>query len=78
MKAYHHIAFDPESQPLMLTMTPLGPRQCIKMPLGLKDSGAVFQRVIHETLQSCPGAIPYIDDILVYGRTKQEHDQNLE
>ncbi len=78
MKAYHHIALHPESRPLTLTMTPLGPRQYVKMPLGLKDSGAVFQRAIRETLKDCPGSIPYIDDILVYGRTKEEHDRNLE
>ncbi len=62
----------------MLMMTPLGPCQYIKMPLGLKDLGAVFERSIHETLPDCPGTVPYIDDILVYGRTKQEHDHNLE
>ncbi len=59
-------------------MTPLGPRQYVKMPLGLKDSGAIFQWAIRETLNDCPGSIPCIDDILVYGRTKQEHDRNLE
>ncbi len=62
----------------MLTMTPLGPCQYVKMLLGLKDSGAVFQCMIWETLQDCPGSIPYIDDILVYGWTQKEHDQNLE
>ncbi len=78
MKAYHHISLHPDSRPLTLTITPLGPRQYMKMPLGLKDSGAVFQRAIWGTLQDCPGSIPYIDDILVYGRTQKEHDQNLE
>ncbi len=34
--------------------------------------------MIHETLKDCPGVIPYVDDILVYGRTQSEHDQNLE
>ncbi len=59
-------------------MTLLGLRQYIKMSLGLKDSGTVFQCCIHETLEECPGAIPYIDDILVYACTKEEHDHNLE
>ncbi len=77
-KAYHHISLHPESWPLMLTMTPLGPCQYIKIPLGLKDSGAVSQRAIHETLQDCPSTVPYIDNILVYGKTKQEHNCNLE
>ncbi len=40
------------------------------------DLGAVIQH-IWETLHDCPGAVPYIDDILVYGRSQQEHDQNL-
>ncbi len=29
-------------------------------------------------LQDCLGVIPYVDDILVFGKTKKEHDQNLE
>ncbi len=78
MKAYYHIPLDPESRPLTLMMTPLGPRQYVKPPLGLKDFGAAFQRAIHETLKDCPGVVPYVDDILVYGRTQAEHDQNLE
>ncbi len=78
MKAYHHIMLHPESRPLTLAMTPLGPRQYMKMPLGLKDSGAIFQWAIRETLKDCPGMIPYIDNILVCGRTKEEHDWNLE
>ncbi len=48
------------------------------MPLRLKDSGAVFQRCIRETLENCPGSIPYIGDILVYGKMQKEHDRNLE
>ncbi len=34
MKAYHHTELHPESRPLTLTMTALGPRQYVKMPLG--------------------------------------------
>ncbi len=43
MKVYHHIPLAPESRPLTLMMMPLGPRQYVKLPLGLKDSGAAFQ-----------------------------------
>ncbi len=78
MKAYHHVPLAPKSRPLTLTMTPLGPRQYVKLPLGLKDSGVAFQCAIHNTLRDCPGVVPYVDDILVYGKTKAEHDQNLE
>ncbi len=59
MKAYHHVALDPESSPLTLVMTPLGLHHYVKMPLGLKDLGAMFQCCIHEMLEDCPGTIPY-------------------
>ncbi len=59
-------------------MMTLGPRQYMKLPLGLKDSGAAFQRAIHDTLKDCPGVVPNLDDILVYGKTHAEHDQWLE
>ncbi len=36
------------------------------------------QRCIREMLEDCPGSVPYIDDILVYRKMKQEHDHNLE
>ncbi len=75
MKAYHHILLAPESRPLTLMMMPLGPRQYVKLPLGLKDSRAIFQWAIHETLKDCPGVVPYVDDILVYGITQAKHDQ---
>ncbi len=50
----------------------------VKMPLGLKDSATIFQWAIHETRQDHPGAVPSISNILVYGKTKQEHDHNLQ
>ncbi len=86
MKAYHHIELHPESRPLALIylfsscqskINNQSMNQYVKMLLGLKDSRADFQHCIQETLEDCLGAIPYIDDVLVYGKTKQEHDHNL-
>ncbi len=59
-------------------MMPLEPWQYMRMPLGLKDSSAVFQQCIWETLENCPCSIPYIDNIFVYGKMQQEHHHNLE
>ncbi len=77
-KAYHHVLLAPESWPLTLTMMPLGPSQYVKLPLGLKDPGTAFQHGFHSMLKNCPGMVPYVDDILIYGKMKVEHDQNLE
>ncbi len=79
MKAYHHIALHPDSQPLTPDHDPPGTLLICEDALGIfKDSGTMFQRCRWEMLEDYPGSVPYIDDILVYGKTKQEHDQNLE
>ncbi|KAF9752819.1 Retrovirus-related Pol polyprotein from transposon opus [Nosema granulosis] len=50
-----------------------------RMPMGFKSSLAVFQRFMdmileEEIRKSC---FVYVDDILVFGRTEEEHDENL-
>ena len=45
--------------------------------MGLTDSAAVFQRQVSRALEGIPGVRAYIDDILVYGDTIQEHEENL-
>lgn len=53
--------------------------QFTKMPQGFKNSPAIFQRamqlILKELLETC--CVVYIDDILVYGETAEEHDENL-
>ena len=37
----------------------------------------IFQRVVSDILSGLPGVIVYIDDILVFGRSRTEHDERL-
>ncbi len=76
-KAYYHVGLAEESRPLTSTLTPKGLYQYRRLPMGLKDSAAAFQRRVAQTLHDCSGTIVYIDDILVFGRTKMEHDERL-
>ena len=51
----------------------------LKMPFGLKNAPATFQRcvdrILGESKYKC--AIGYLDDILVYSKTFEEHKQHL-
>jgi hypothetical protein len=53
--------------------------QFIRMAQGFKNSPAIFQRAMNlifgDLMRRC--CIVYIDDILVFGKTKNEHDKNL-
>ena len=50
------------------------------MPFGLTNAPATFQRMMNSVLRDLlyNGCLVYIDDILVYGRTVEEHNERLE
>ncbi|MCP4341268.1 MAG: hypothetical protein GY799_20885, partial [Desulfobulbaceae bacterium] len=51
--------------------------QFTHLPMGMIDSGAVFCRAVEQTLRGLNGVDSYVDDILIYGKSKEEHDENL-
>ena len=76
-KGYFHVLLHPKSRDLTTTLTPLGMRRYCRLPMGLKDSASVFQRLIQQALAGAAGVIYYIDDIIVYGSDQETHDRNL-
>ena len=58
--------------------THLGLRRYTRLNFGVSSAVEIFQNVICETLAGIQGAINLSDDILVYGKTQEEHDQALE
>ncbi len=77
-KGYWHIDLSKESQPLTAFITPSrGLLQFTHLPMGMIDSGAVFCHAVERTLQGLNGVDSYVDDILIYGKPKEEHNTNL-
>ena len=44
---------------------------------GLASAPAAFQHIMSKILKDCPGVQFYLDDVIVYGSSLQEHDANL-
>ena len=60
-----------------LLTTPFG-RFCFnRLPFGITSAPEHFQRRMSEILQDVEGAVCLMDDILVHGKSKEEHDQRL-
>lgn len=57
-----------------------GKYELVRMPFGLKNAPGIFQRVMDDVLREYIGKIchVYIDDIIIFGETFQEHMKNLE
>ena len=71
------VPLDPESQKLTTFITPYG-RYCFRrLPFGITSAPEIFQRIMHDLLHDLPGVVLYMDDILVFGSSKSQHDERL-
>ena len=52
--------------------------QFTRCPFGLTNAVTGCMRVMREVFKGLDGTIIYLDDILVHGRTMEEHDERLE
>jgi predicted aspartyl protease len=79
-QAYYQVALAEDSQDKTAFSTKEGQFCFNRLPFGLATAPATFQRLMHEMLTGIlfNGAIVYLDDILVYGRNQEEHDQRLQ
>ena len=66
-----------ESALLTTFITPFG-RFCFnRLPFGITSAPEHFQRRMSEILQDVEGAVCLMDDILIHGKSKEEHDERL-
>ncbi len=50
----------------------------LKMPFGLKNSPACFQRNIQMVIGDNDFSVPYLDDVLIFSETEEEHLTHIE
>ncbi|XP_075530161.1 uncharacterized protein LOC142563495 [Dermacentor variabilis] len=66
-----------EDSPELPFITPYG-RYCFcRLPFGITSAPEYFQKQMARILEGQEGVANIIDDILVFGRTRQEHDARL-
>ena len=77
-KGYYQIGIDEDSKDKTAFVTPFGKFRFNRMPFGLRNAPAIFQRTMEEVLRGCyEFASPYIDDILVFSENGGDHAGHL-
>jgi len=76
-KAYHQFVLDESSRHITTFATHIGWFRYKRLFFGINTASEIFQKKIHQLLIDIPGAINIADDILIVGKTTQEHDSNV-
>ena len=74
---FWQIELAPESSKLTTFITPFGRYSFNRLPFGITSAPEHFQRKMSGILSDLDGVVCLIDDVLVYGKTEQEHDQRV-
>lgn len=74
---YWHVKLDEESKKLCTFATPFGNYRFLRLPFGIKTAPGIFQQMNYDNFGDIENTLIYFDDILIFGRTKKEHDAIL-
>ena len=72
---FHQIELDEESSKLCTFNTLNGRYRYRRLAFGIKDASEIFQQKMEREFGEW--ALIMVDDLLVYGKTKEEHDEKL-
>ena len=75
---YHQLELDPGSRYITTFSTHVGLRRYKRLIFGLSSSAEIFQNTLQNALSGLKGVKNISDDIIVFGKTQEEHDRNLE
>ena len=77
-QAYHQLELAPESRFITTFTTHEGLFQFKRLNYGTSSAAECFQNVLQQNLADMPGVKNIADDIIIYGKTRKDHDRALE
>ena len=76
-EAYFQFPLDRDAQEICTVNTTKGLYRLTRLPKGLKNSSAIFQRTMENVLKGLKGLIIYQDDLLLHGKDDNELTRRL-
>lgn len=66
-----------KSSKLCTFITPFGRYKFLRLPFGISSAPEVYHRTIHQIFENMPAIDTSMDDIIIWGSTKAEHNERL-
>ena len=76
---YYHIGLSDSAIPkTAFVISRMGKYEFNRVPFGLAQAPAYFQKLINEVLTDCNFTMVYLNDIIIFSKTEEEHLEHLE
>ena len=75
-KGFHQLVLSEDSRNMTTFSTHVGLRRYKRLNFGFSCAPEIFQNEIRQTLEGLNATLNISDDIIVHGKTREEHDQN--
>jgi hypothetical protein len=76
-QGFYQIHLNKTSSKVCTFATPFGRYKFNRLPFGIVSAPEIFQKEFKEIFKDIPGQVSYIDDLLIYEKTQEEHNRNL-
>ena len=76
-QGFHQISLEPSSRDITNFVTYDGIYRYCRLNFGISCAPEIYQRIIQQTLQDIEGCKNISDDIIIYAKTQEVHDQIL-
>ena len=77
LKGYYQVPLTERAIEISAFVTPDGLYEYKVMPFGMKNAGATFQRLMYEVIFELKGCEVYIDDLIIYSDTWEQHVKRI-
>ena len=75
---YYHIALGKDSHAKTAFVMPFGKYEFLQVPFGLAQAPTYFQHLMNKVLDNCSFAMTYLDDIIIFSETEEQHLAHIE
>ena len=76
-QAYHQLPLSEESRYITTFSTHIGLFRYKRLAYGINASAEIFQHALQQSLQGIQGVCNIADDIIIHGKSREEHDAAL-
>ena len=76
-KGFHQLELHHDSRDITTFSTHVGLKRFCCLNFGTSSASEIFHEKVRETISGIPNVFNIHDDILVYGKTEEEHNQAL-